>query len=100
MNYTLTNHAQTRFAQRNLKPEDLELILIHGTETGDGVLLTRKDALREIEHLKGTMKRFKRLADTYVVADCGTIITSYRPGRRTMKRVSRSIETQNRGDAQ
>ena len=51
MTFNLTNHAQTRLPQRNLKPEDIALVLKLGTETRDGVLMTKKDVRAAVDEL-------------------------------------------------
>ena len=89
LNYELTNHAQTRLPQRNLKKSDLDLVLTLGTETSDGIVLTNKDAAQAIKELKDEIERVERLTNLFVVVDCNRLITAYRPRRRKMKKIMR-----------
>lgn len=93
MTFNLTNHAQTRLPQRNLKPEDIALVLKLGTETRDGVLMTKKDVRAAVDELKGDISRVERLLNTYVVTEGEDLITAYRPGRTKLKNVIRSART-------
>ena len=90
MNLKITDHARTRLPQRNIKEEDVAIILNLGTETRDGVVMTNSDVRGAVEPLKRQIERIERLTNTYLVTDGEVLITAYRPGRRKLKRVMHS----------
>ena len=77
-----TNHARTRMRQRGLRDHDVELILTHGTDTGDGVILATKDAQRIINRAKRAIKMAERLQNKRVIADGDEVITVFHASRR------------------
>ncbi len=87
MDYTL--HAQKRLRQRGLYPADIDLVLVHGTETRDGYYLRERDIDHAKEQIKKLLDRLDRLAGTYVVMKNDKIITAYHPSRKKEKRILR-----------
>ena len=83
----LSSHAQQRLRQRGLTRSDIDLILMHGTETRDGYYLRLRDVEdAENEHRK-LVNQLNRLAGKYVVVEADTVITAYHPGKKKQKRV-------------
>jgi hypothetical protein len=92
MNLRITDHARTRLPQRNIKKSDLDLVMEHGTETRDGIILREKDVIEEIKELKAQIKRLERLINVYVVVNKNIMITAYRPRPGKLKKVMRSAD--------
>jgi hypothetical protein len=72
-----TKHARVRIRQRGLREGDVEFILNHGTDTGDGAILADKDARRVIAEAKKQIDMAERLRNKRVVADGDEIITVF-----------------------
>jgi len=87
----ICSHAQKRLRQRGLSNTDVNLILLHGTETRDGYFLLNKDVKRAEEELRNQINRLHSLAGKYIVTDGKTLITSYHPTKRKQKRVLQYI---------
>lgn len=101
-----TNHAALRFAQRSVRPADIELILRAGSWiNGDTVCLTDRDADDKIEsikfelgrtrcpsrlqELKRQLQRLSHLRRAELVLIDDRIVTSVRPGKKRLKRQMR-----------
>ena len=80
--YMLTTHVQARCQQRGVKERDLDLIVQYGTETPNGLILTRKDIAEVEREVKRLMNRLSRLQDVFVATDGKTMKTTYRATRR------------------
>ncbi|MDE0046750.1 MAG: hypothetical protein OXU19_12970 [bacterium] len=114
-----SRHAETRMRQRGLRPSDPDVVLLHGSQIGGDIheiyFLKHKDAQREIDRLKGEIRRLKQAQGSFdstdrerevrrlkhdihalerlrgrklVVAE-GMVVTFYRSNRRDWKRMSR-----------
>ena len=60
VDYNISNHAEVRMNQRAVRSEDIELVLICGTQIGPAEwLIRRKDANREITARKRIIQRLK-----------------------------------------
>jgi hypothetical protein len=81
----LTNHAVVRARQRGLRKEDVDFILRVGTDIGDGVMLTVKDAQEIITEAKRIINRAERLKNVRVVAADGKVITAFHATRRQQR---------------
>ncbi len=86
----LSFHAQQRLQQRGLSTSDLDLVLMHGTETSDGYYLRRSDVRRAERELRKLINQLNRLSGKYVIVDGDTVITTYHPGKKKQKRILRS----------
>ena len=116
----LSRHAEARMRQRGMRPSDPGVILRCGSEIGGDALgvyfLKRKDTQREIgrrnveiqrlertpglrapmdrerevHRLKREIHVLERLGGRKLVVAGETVITCYRPGRRTRKRMLRN----------
>ncbi len=90
MNTTLTQHAQARLRQRGLRESDIAIIVATGTPVdGDSLLLLAQDVEREIRWHKEEIGTLERLRGCRVVLAGETVVTVYRPSRKTEKRLLR-----------
>lgn len=91
MNVDLTQHAKTRLRQRGLSEQDVEAILGAGTSVdGESVLLLEQDVQREVRKRKREIAMLERLRGCRVVlAGQKTVVTVYRMGPKTSKRLMR-----------
>ena len=78
-----TRHAILRMSQRCIRPDDLELAELIGTEVEGGYLVRRKDVQDYERDLKQRINRARRLAGKRVVRDGDAVITAYhtKPGK-------------------
>lgn len=93
---TVTHHAEVRSKQRGIRPKDVDLILAHGTECEDGVLLTDADVLRAVEQRKREIQHLERLRGAAVVHSGGKVLTVYRARRGRARHMLRSADRRNR----
>lgn len=90
MNTTLSQHAQVRVRQRGLRESDIAIIVAAGTAVdGDSLLLLAQDVEREIRRHKEETGMLERLRGCRVVLAGQTVVTVYRPSRKTEKRLLR-----------
>ena len=72
-----TRHSEVRMAQRGFNLNDVELIMMAGTEVEDGYLMRQAD-YQEIERvLKKFLKHLSRLRGKRLVVATGRIVTAY-----------------------
>ena len=89
-NITYSNHAGQRMQQRGIRKQDIDLLLTYGTQIGDAsILLSDKDAAREITHRKREIQALERLRGCKVVISEGVVVTCYRAHSRHLKRLLR-----------
>jgi hypothetical protein len=84
---TLTKHALARVRQRGLRERDVDFILRFGTDTGDGVILSARDAQQVIAEAKRYIGLAERLKNKMVVDDGNVIITVLHTDRRQQHRL-------------
>lgn len=85
-----SRHALTRIRQRGLLESDIPMIVAAATPIDeDSVLLLSQDADREIRRLKQEIAAIERLKGCRVVIAGDTVVTVYRPSRKTEKRLLR-----------
>lgn len=90
MDLTLSKHAQSRARQRGIREADIPVIVAAGTPVDDDSLfLLAKDVDREIRRRKHEIDALERLKGCRVVMAGDTVVTVYRPSRRTEKRLLR-----------
>ena len=74
----VTRHAEARMSQRGIKKTDLEVLLAHGIDIGrNRIMLTKRDAAKEIEILKKQITCLERLSGKVLVVSDGHLVTSY-----------------------
>ena len=88
----MTEHVLHRIRQRGFRESDLAFVVEHGSEVADGIYLRDRDARNIIEHAKVLIALATRLRRTYVVLDGDNLITTYRPARRTEKKILRTMK--------
>ena len=94
MTLEFSQHAQARVRQRGLCECDVEAIVQAGTSVdGDSVLLLDQDVEREVRKRKREIAALERLRGCrVVVAGEKTVVTVYRPSRKTEKRLLRGTQ--------
>jgi hypothetical protein len=83
-------------AQRGIRPEDTDLIVMIGTPTEDGYFVREKD-YQKLEHaIKQWLGNFRRVVGKRLVVRNGRVITAYHVNGRSRRRVLR--KSRERGD--
>jgi hypothetical protein len=82
----ITNHAQVRMRQRGFRGSDIELVLAHGTESNEAVVLTKSDVECAVRRLKRQIQALERLNGTAIVTAGEVVQTVYRPRKRKMRK--------------
>ncbi len=85
----LTRHAIQRMGQRGFQEDDIELIRLIGTEVEDGFLVLNRDCLAAEHELKRLQDRIHCLGGKRLVVADGHIVTAYRAGKSTERRLVR-----------
>jgi hypothetical protein len=92
INEALTQHALIRMAQRGIKIDDAELIMLIGTEVGDGQFVRTKDC-QTFEHaVKQLIERVWRLNGKRVVLVGGRVVTAYHTSPAKERKLLRHAE--------
>lgn len=88
MTTQLSRHAETRAQQRGIRESDIPVIVNAGTPVDDdSLLLLARDVDREIQRRKREISALERLRGCRVVIAGQTVVTVYRPTRKTEKRL-------------
>lgn len=87
-----SDHAQQRLSQRGLTESDIELIILHGTETDDGFFLRQRDVGDLERELRGLIRSLDRLKGKYVVISGETVLTAYHPEKSKEKKILRRAQ--------
>lgn len=88
----MTNHAQTRFAQRGLSAQDVSLLLDIGSETRDGFMVLERDFQSYEREEKNLLQRVRRMIGKHLMVEGDTVITAYHCNKRKEKSVLQNIE--------
>ncbi len=88
----LTRHAVTRLAQRAIRYDDLDLIMMIGTEVEDGYIVLERDCQAFSRELKRLSDRIHRLNGKRLVTRGGRVVTAYHAGTGTKRRLVRDAE--------
>ncbi len=92
MNPPLSGHAEARAQQRGIRRSDIPIIVAAGTPVDDDSLfLLARDVDREIRRRKREITALERLRGCRIVIAGETVVTVYRPSRRTEKRLLRGL---------
>ena len=90
MNVRISQHANRRIRQRGLRERDIGVVLEAGSPVDDcSVMLLRRDVDQAIAARKREIATLERLRGCRVVLQAETLVTVYRPTRRTEKRLLR-----------
>lgn len=77
-----TKHVLKRAAQRGIKQADLDLMQRYGSETPNGLIMTRRD-FAEVEHeAKQLLRRLSHLVGKFVAVEGGDMITVFHATER------------------
>jgi hypothetical protein len=98
MTIHLTDHALVRLAQRGILANDIELIMLLGTEVEDGYLILERDLLVTERQLKRALGIVQRLRGKRLVMQHNKLITAYRASHRKEKLLLRRIEERELSD--
>ena len=89
----ITRHGEARMSQRGIRRSDIEILLVHGTETGpDRLMLRERDAAKLIQDLKKEIAMLERLTGKEIVVVDGQLITAYhraKPSKPSKRRTGR-----------
>ena len=83
----ISKHAFTRIQQRGMRPPDIDLILLFGTEMSGGYIFNRKDVQITVSELKKLISRLERLTGTAIFTAEDVVKTSYRPDKKQRRRL-------------
>jgi hypothetical protein len=92
MTQDLTRHALARLGQRAISGDDIDLIVLIGTEVEDGYLVRSKDRQAAERHLKRLLEQVRRLEGKRAVIADSRVVTAYhaRPAKeRSLLRAAR-----------
>lgn len=92
---SLTRHAIMRAAQRGIANDDLDLVMLIGTEVEDGYFVRNKDCEAMERQLRRLADRVRHLKGKYVVVADAQIVTVYQAGRTKEQRLMRRAEQRN-----
>ena len=85
-----SNHATQRIQQRGIRERDVDLVLNCGTQIDKvSILLSDKDAAREIERRKHEIQALERLRGCKVVIIEGVVVTCYHAHAKHLKKLLR-----------
>jgi hypothetical protein len=99
MSLVLSNHASTRARQRGILESDIPVVVEAGTALDEeSVFLLDRDVDREIRKRKQEIAALERLRGCRVVIAGETVVTVYRPSRKTEKRLLRGTHRQKHTD--
>ena len=85
----LTQHAVVRLSQRGIRPGDMEILDLLGTDVEGGSILLRKDAQAFEREAKKAIARVWRLVGKRSVSEGGTVITAYHATHAKERRLLR-----------
>jgi hypothetical protein len=88
----LTAHAALRIAQRGMRPDDLEIIHLIGTEVEGGYLVREKDFQALDRALRRFRDRARRLVGKRIVIEGKELLTAYHAERSKQRRLLRTAQ--------
>ena len=92
---SLTRHAIVRAAQRGIAGDDLDLIMLIGTEVEDGYFVRNKDCEAVGRQLRHLADQVRRLKGKYVVVAADRLVTVYQAAKTKERRLLRRAEQRN-----
>ena len=85
-----SKHATQRMQQRGIRERDVDMVLSCGTLIDEAsILLSDKDAAREIERRKHEIQALERLRGCKVVIIEGVVVTCYHAHAKHLKKLLR-----------
>ncbi len=94
---TISRHALGRMNQRAISPDDLALIKMIGTAVDDGYLVLNRDCQAAERELKRLLEQVRRLSGKRMVTAGDRVVTVYRAGRSTERKLVRRTEERQLG---
>ena len=91
-NLAVSKHALTRAAQRSITLDDLDLVMLVGSEVDDGYFIRDRDCDTVERQIRQLLKQLRRLRGVRVVIAGSQVVTTYRPDRCHEKRLLRKAE--------
>ncbi len=88
----VSKHALARMAQRGFQADDTDLIILFGTPVEDGFLVLKKGCQAVERELKRLQDRVRRLSGKRLVVEAGRVVTAYRAGKGTERKLVRAAE--------
>jgi len=85
--FRITKHAEARMQQRGRRPQDIEFVVRHGTETPAGILLTASDAAAIEREARRMIEMAGKLRNILVPCEGGAIKTVFRASRDQQRRL-------------
>lgn len=85
--FRLTKHAEVRMQQRGRRPKDIEFVLRHGTETPEGILLTRRDVDAIEQEARRVIALAHKLQNVFVPCVDGTVKTVFKASNAQQRRM-------------
>ena len=93
MAYYLTNHAEERMQQRGVRERDVDVVLLHGTQTGQAVVLTCKDAEAAIAEHKRQIAQLQRLKGLAAFTRDCAVVTLFRPTPEQLRKLMHGVRS-------
>lgn len=85
--FLVTKHADVRMRQRGRRPKDIEFVLTHGTETPEGILLTRRDVDAIEQEARRVIALARKLQNVFVPCVDGTVKTIFKASSAQQSRM-------------
>lgn len=86
----LTKHAEKRFSQRSLNPDDLALLLRIGSETHEGFMVLERDFRAFERDIKRLLQRVKHIVGKRIIVESCQVITGYHCSKNIEKQLLRN----------
>lgn len=84
----LTKHVCTRAQQRGISQASLYLVQRYGTETPDGIIMTRKNIAAVERETKDLLDRLSKLDGVFVATDGDIVKTTFHATKRQFRKQS------------
>jgi hypothetical protein len=75
----LSSHAKQRLQQRGVRKRDVGIVMEHGTDTEEAILLTNHDVAEAIAEYRRRIADLERLRGVALVIADDTVVSVYRP---------------------
>ncbi len=90
-----THHGTLRAAQRGIDGDDIDLVMMIGTEVEGGYFVRDKDCEAVEQNLKHLMDRLRRLRGKRIVVANGRIVTAYHARPKKERRLLQRVQNRN-----
>lgn len=86
-NLRISNHAASRMQQRGFRVADIDFVVKHGSQVGDGYVLSDSDTAELEAEARATLETARRLRGTYVPRAEQTVKTVFKASRKQLARL-------------